>query len=121
MIGGTRNEAVEDGFLEQPEDFQPVYEDVIFQTVPGTMLTYDWETNAVLAPQIARDEFGPALWSVLARADNVDNSLAGIFLEGDRDSVEIPVGAPNVRALVRGFGPGGAATIDKGKQKPSEN
>lgn len=121
IIAGNRNTAIEDGLIENVEHFQPKYENEVYQTVPGTMLTYDWHLNVVLAPQIGRKALGNGLWGVLSRSDKIDSALAGIFLDGHRDGVEIPMGIPDIMDLVRGFGPRGAVNIDAGAEAAPEN
>lgn len=66
----------------QIEELQPEWEDEVFTTVPGSIVTYDWELNVVIGPLIRRGNMNADLWEQLIRSGEVHSAWAGYLNDG---------------------------------------
>lgn len=59
------------------EAWQPDYDVNTFTIVPGTLLSYDWETGAILGPTILRRDMADDVWARIGFHQVVQDSGAG--------------------------------------------
>lgn len=98
---GVRNDSFMDPEWLENEELQPWYdENTVFQTQPGTMLTFDWDSAAVLAPAIRAANFQPGFWPRISRTGAQQTQYVGYMLDASYDSSTIPMGMPD---LLGGF------------------
>lgn len=98
---GVRNDSFMDPDWLEAEELQPWYDNnAVFQTQPGTMITFDWDNAAVLAPAIRATNFAAGFWPRISRTGAEQTQYVGYLLDGSYDSSTIPMGLPD---LLSGF------------------
>lgn len=81
---------------------QPEYESAMYHTVPGSMITYDWGVDRILAPILLKKNMANNNWHLLETTPVVANSPdAGFLLDSPAIAHEMQHSAPN---FLRTFG-----------------
>lgn len=95
------------GAYEFPRDVesdsvQPEWENAIYHTVPGSMITYDWGIDRIMAPVLLKKNMSNNSCHLVESTPVVANSPdAGFFLDSPAISFEMQHSAPN---FLRTFG-----------------
>lgn len=79
-------------------DIQPNYVDNLFTTEVGSVITYDWEARAVLAPVLMRNHTPVNIWQSLQDMGSKNSQFAGIPLRTDLGVFDLNTGADAVAA-----------------------
>lgn len=70
------NQVLIDPVYHVEQAWQPNYDPATFTAYPGTLMTYDWSRDVILAPAIMRDQFGNN-WEGLTHNLSCDSGYAG--------------------------------------------
>lgn len=86
---------------ELPRDYesaniQPEYENAMYHTVPGSMITYDWGIDRILTPILLKKNMSNNNWHLIESTPVVANSPdAGFLLDSPAVAFEMQHSAPN--------------------------
>lgn len=98
----TGQTTYEDNTAIEGNQYQPVYEEQVYQTIPGTIITYDWERNCKLAPILLRRNVEDHEWRQILSSLSVTNSeWAGYILESPMMDTTISTLATSFRGLFK--------------------
>lgn len=72
----------------QDANIQPLWLDEVYLVAPGTICSYDWLTDAVMAPCVLAADMDPQIWSgLMCSPGTVNSPYSGIYREKCQVSV----------------------------------